>query len=1543
MSKISDAYMSQPACTAIQLALIDLFASWGITPVAVTGHSSGEIAAAYAAKILTLEECVRIAYARGIAASILVNDAGFQGAMLAVGASTDEVQPFLDPLPSKRTVVACINSGSSITLSGDEDQILELQRALDKDGFFTRRLPVNVAYHSHHMQNVRHDYQALIGRIEPRSSSISFYSAVQGRKVLATDLHCSYWVDNLVSRVNFVQAMENLLIENNKVSTLIEVGPHCALRTPVKEIIRQQGMDTLVQYLPSLKRDADAVETLQQTAGELFVRGLPLDLEGVNFPNPELTTPKLLTNLPRYPWDHSQRYWHSSRLSHNLYHRTLPRNDILGSLCPECDDFEPRWRNILRVDDHPWIRQHQIQGDNVYPMAGFLTMAMEAIKQEAELHHVSLERIHIRDVFITHMLTVPDSTAVETMLTLRPCGSERPSRSFGGWYEFSICSWAEGRGWDRHCHGFVQGQETKGKNEIDEHRGSTITFCVSSQIHDARKACTDPADTDRFYQSIESSGVNYGPLFKRLSNIFTGDDQQAMATVSVPDTKTCMPFEYETASIIHPVILDNCIQMEWVSRGYTRVAPNVTYMPTQVKHVSVSLDQTIHADTTLQLYSRRLQTLSSNHPLRNCILVIVPEDPNNAAIEIDNIVLIPVPNDLNRSPAVRKGLCYRIQLEPCFDFLSAGDHVARSQTDTSQIGGAQRMHVLDQTAKRYMRDMLQLVSEQELCNFQSHHRKFYRWVQKLCEADNPDESVHDLDVRQTSEMNAAGRMTCEVGEVLPQILRGNIEALTPMLEDDLLSRYYQEVDSLRETYAHASVCINQMAHQHPEMSIIEIGAGTGGATEPILQSLGGGSAGTVPRFANYTYTDISPGFFEKAKSRFEGWGKLLTYNTLDISSDPASQGYQLHSYDLVVACNVLHATPDIHQTMANVRKLLKSGGKLLLIEETVLKLRHFPFALLPGWWLSQEPNRVDGPLLDLNTWDRTMKASGFSGLDLRVHDFQDENIQCGCLMVTTASDPNGSDPKTQAVIIHDAAAEDSTLINGLAASVHDLTGVAPIVTDLLRVEVSGRWVIVVDNVKAPILPRLNKDEFQSIQTLLARSRGVLWVARHTTDNPRSLDANMAIGLARTVRSETSTQFATLDLGAVEKMFDSEAITHIQKVFGGVSKRKSQLLQRDLEFVVREGSVCVSRLVEHHTLNSSIQDQAQHAPPQLQRFQQSDRPLRLTTGHSRMLDELYFTDDRSCQNPLPEDHIEIQVHCVGLNFKDVLLAMGQVPGDLLGRECSGIVTSVGAAVTEIKLEDRVCAFVPGCISTLARGPATGAWAIPENMSFEVAASVPGVFCTAYYSLIDLAHLSEGESVLIHGAAGGVGTAAIIIAQSIGARIFATVGSEKKRKFLMETFHLKEEHIFYSRDTSFAQGIRQATSGQGVDVALNSLAGDSLRETFACIAPFGRFIELGKRDIGQNSRLEMGPFDKNITFASVDLDLLREKQPKRLKRLLQDSIDLFVRTDSQPMWPVTMLSVSEIESGFRTLQASQVIGKLVFRMTDEDAMVKVCHPL
>ena len=230
-------------------------------------------------------------------------------------------------------------------------------------------------------------------------------------------------------------------------------------------------------------------------------------------------------------------------------------------------------------------------------------------------------------------------------------------------------------------------------------------------------------------------------------------------------------------------------------------------------------------------------------------------------------------------------------------------------------------------------------------------------------------------------------------------------------------------------------------------------------------------------------------------------------------------------------------------------------------------------------------------------------------------------------------------------------------------------------------------------------------------------------------------------------------------------------------------------------------------------------------------------------------------------------------------------------------------------------------------------------IPDEMSFETAATIPIIFATAYISLFDMAGLKKGESVLIHTGAGGVGQAAIILAQHIGAEVFVTAGTVEKRELLTNRYGIPSGHIFSSRDAFFATGIKTAANGRGVDVVLNSLAGSLLQASFNCVAQFGRFVELGKRDFESNNSLALGTFTRNVTFSSLDILQMEEHRGGDVQRVMRDVIALFQQGAVTTAEPVTVYPLMEVEKAFRLMQAGKHLGKIVVTV-DPEGQIPVC---
>ncbi len=518
------------------------------------------------------------------------------------------------------------------------------------------------------------------------------------------------------------------------------------------------------------------------------------------------------------------------------------------------------------------------------------------------------------------------------------------------------------------------------------------------------------------------------------------------------------------------------------------------------------------------------------------------------------------------------------------------------------------------------------------------------------------------------------------------------------------------------------------------------------------------------------------------------------------------------------------------------------------------------------------------------------------------------------------------------------------LLTDLTNDLTPMIGSAPMICTLqevTRMDLSGTICISLIELETPIFKDLEQTRLEQIQWLCG-SKGLLWVTRSATINSASPEGNLVQGLARSIRNEiASIQLVTLDLDKVmSSNFSSQIV--IMEVFRLTFLTEDPLIEDDLEFAERNGVVFVPRITHDAEVDVPARSYIRKPIPEMQSVSHGNRQLIAKQGVQGSLSSFYF-DDRatSVEEDLTEIDVCIEVKAMGLNFRDVMVALGQVPGEI-GNECSGVVTKIGAKVTNVALGDRVCSMTSDCMATSVRVQASRTVRIPDNMSFADAASILAVFSTANFSLIDQARLQSDESVLIHAAAGGVGQAAILIAQKVGAEVFATVGSTEKKDFLIEKYGIPETHIFSSRNLSFGEEVRRATGGKGVDVVLNSLAGDFLRISWESLARFGRFVEIGKRDIMQNAFLEMGDFGRSLSFFCVDMANVLDHRPRQAQRILSDVMDLF-RNGMSLVSPVTVLPLHELENGFRMLQTAKVIGKIVFEYrADDQLMVSLILP-
>lgn len=597
-SRVNEASLSLPLSCAIQLALVDLLASWGIRPTAVTGHSSGEVGAAYAAGAINLREALAIVYVRGALTQGLVQSKQVRGGMLAVGLGPTEAEPYLTRSGRGEVVIACVNSPASVTMSGDVDAIEDIQAALNADGVFARRLKVEAAYHSHHMGLIKKDYLASL-KSELKSSGnfdgVKFSSPVSGELIdFAKQLGPEHWVRNMVQPVLFAQSLRSMCIDKeNKqlIDTVVEIGPHGALAGPIRQNLSLPELKKLnVSYGSCLSRGQDAVQTMQSLACFLICKGYPVDLRAVNFPSP-VSNLQVIHDLPAYPWNHSVRHWMESRLNREYRHRKLPPHDLLGCPIAGNNAMAPTWRHIIRSSEVPWVREHMVQSDMVYPGAGCIVMAIEATRQIFSANETSISGYLLEDIEISKALVIPDTLeGIEVQLSLQKCSDK--ALDTRDWHSFHVYSVDGDGNWGEHCRGLISPKYQDAHDQLPD-ADSTDPFNVSLGAHTRRISVKD------FFQSLKAIGIDHGPCFQNLESIQVGQDK-SVATFRIADTANIMPSKHQSKHLLHPITLDALFQAAYSAVPRRAAKGMGAAIPRSIKTMFVSAGISSHPGHQLQ-------------------------------------------------------------------------------------------------------------------------------------------------------------------------------------------------------------------------------------------------------------------------------------------------------------------------------------------------------------------------------------------------------------------------------------------------------------------------------------------------------------------------------------------------------------------------------------------------------------------------------------------------------------------------------------------------------------------------------------------------------------------------------------------------------------------------------------------------------------------------------------------------------------------------------------------------------------------------------
>ncbi|PKX95178.1 putative polyketide synthase [Aspergillus novofumigatus IBT 16806] len=1474
--RFKEADVAQTLCAAVQIGVVNILREWGVKPSSVIGHSSGEIAAAYASGAVPAEVAIRIAYLRGQT----IMSSRSNGAMAAVGLGREQIRPYL----REGVVIACENSPQNVTVSGDQRAIDEVVEEIQAtDDIFCRRLTVNVAYHSPHMKDLGESFEKhLSPHMACNKSMVPLISTVTGEVICEPDrLNAGYWRQNLESPVLFSSAVQKLTDADKEERLFLEIGPHSALSSPLRQIFSAADNKRLY-YVPTLVRRQDQWRCILATAGQLYIHGAAIEFAG-----PLADSGKTLTDLPPYSWEYNERFWSETRLARDWRLREHSHHELLGSRALESTDIEPMWRNLLKLDNVLWLLDHRLSGEVVFPCAAYVAMVGEAIRQISGSNGYSIRNMFIRTALV---LSHEEHDEVEIITSLRPARIADNVDSV--WYDFTITAHQDGV-WTKHCLGQVcAGQDRQ-----------HVPIPLSPH--------TRHVPSDKWYEALEAKGLEYGPRFRGLDSITASPSSPHAAAVLHPIEETC-----ESHYALHPILIDQCLQLlsvaatNGLARRMTRLciptAISSLYIADGPGEMSLGVSCDNKVGTTMR---------------GNALLVA----DSRTLLSMQDGVFFSISDTALRDDA--PPMASTLHWKPHVDFVTPDKLLPpfpNTPYDKEQIAFFVRLLIIETYHQT-----------RSAAPAKEHLRRYHRWIEsqyKLIHDDVSDllpemrdkhaadpatrwsEIQRILDAEQSPVLRSVYTLAERTLRHIRDILDNKCSPIELLMEGDGIEQMYKAIAAV----THCDAFLALLSHSNPSLRVLEIGGGTGAATRVALNALTSSGKGRL--YTAHTFTDISAGFISQAKEKFAEF-RGMEYTTLDISQDPELQGFTPGSYDLIIAANVLHATPRISDTLRNVRRLLAPTGRLLLQELCCENpLMGYIMGSLPSWWIAEDGRDV--PCVSPEKWHEELIQAGFTGADVVRLDYE-APYQFNAHIL---SRPSPRLPiKGEIGLLHQG--EVSDWAQGLERLLSSRGYVVKWVTlDESQFPTGTDFISLLD-LEKPFFDNLSPSKFHQFQRVTSHiTKGrALWLMRSIQLVEADPDPARALtlGVMRTIRQELARGISTVEI----EQLDDAAMHRVIEIFEKVKTYdETQDPDLDYEFVLKDNDVYVGRF-QWSSLDSVITS----APETGSRV--------LDIGSHGMLDTLKWSlSGRGLC--MAEDDIEVDIKCVGLNFKDIMVSMGLM-GDTseMGLEGSGIVRRVGRSVTTLQAGDRVLFAGKGIMATRRIMRVSSCVKIPSSLSLEDAAAGPCVFTTAIYSLMYVGQLQKGQSVLIHSACGGVGLAAIQVCQMIGAEIFVTVGSNEKKQHLIDNLQIPEDSIFDSRSPSFLPDVMRMTGNRGVDIVLNSLSGELLHASWKCVAPFGKMIELGKRDFLGHGRLDMDLFDGNRTFTGVDLSQLADKSPELFRGMIDDCLQFFTEGKLKPIRPVTTYEATDIVKAFRLMQSGRHMGKIVIRMPEDPSTLPV----
>jgi acyl transferase domain-containing protein/acyl carrier protein len=1493
--------IAQPLLFAIQVGIVTVLRRLGIDAAGHIGHSVGEIAAAWGAGALPLADAARVVAAR----SRQQERTRGQGRMAALTLGAAAAQEVLAETGSPLEIGA-INATQSVTLSGPEEAIERLGAEARRRGIACRALDLDFAFHSAAMEPIRDGLLADLAGLSSRPPERLLVSTVTAEPVAAGQLDADYWWHNIRRPVRFSEGMKALVEAGFRI--FVEIGPNPVLQAYLHDALR--GTEEPGRVLATLGRKQGSEDPFPAIAARCHVAGC--DITG----SARFDGPIELRGLPLYPWQR-ERFWFEQTVEASNPINPPFDHPLLGFRQSGPATY---WVNHLDPELVPWLADHAVEGAPVYPAAAMLEMALAA----AWLRRPEARAIEVADVELRRPLPFDKgrSREVRSVILGEDGDWELSSRARLSDEPMTLHAVARLATAGEHPSAPLFGAAPPPRGEI----GGEALYGIAAQL-----------------------GLDYGPQFRTVRRIelLAGDEALAELDSSV----IAEPLD---RYLIHPALVDGALQallalladrqgelggvsfLPW-RFGRVRLAAPFGRPPRHAR-VRVTRIGTRSASADIALFDA---TGAAVGEFADCwfrrVELIRRGSPQDAALRVD---LVPSPLTAEPSPA-GLGRIADIVRRLAGGETAAARHAENALLLDALIAAVARQSVLSVVRAETPFTVDELVAGGTLsAEAVGLFGYLLRLLRRFAAADEAGRVWRIGGANDLPEIAEIWRMLlAEAPELVAELalIAGAAEELPALLANGPRRAEASPVPMI-EHLLHGSpggaasidlacAAVAEIAARWPEgrpFRVLEIGA-DGGATRRLLDCL-------TQSGAAFAYRATSPDPEQATRLGFvaaTAAGASAACWSPHQESDVLDEGL----FDLIVSVQACARCQIDGTALARLRGLLAPGGLFLAVEPAPNPLWDLVFGRYDGWWQAGEETAELSPLRAGEEWRGELALGGFA--------------DHGAVALTAGPWP-------------------STVLWGRTQPVVEVAAVAPAVSrsiSIIAVGTPGGGILgghlaqaghrVSEIAAEAFIAAGGEGAAAADSDKPAADRGELALIVVEEGDEAAAQAARLIALVARVAAAAGQRQMPLWLvtsGAQQPAAGgSGELAPVGAALWGFGRvLVNELPGLDLRLVdlppamgwTERAARVAGELAAAGAETEIVWTPCGRHVPRLRRglpprWANPGDAVALASEPRGGLDALGW-ELAAARSPGPGE-VTIDVRAAGLNFRDVMWAMGLLPeealidgfaGPTFGLECAGTVRAIGEGVTGLAVGDRVAGFAPAALSSQVTTTAHAVTRLPPEIDFAAAATIPVTFVTAIYALGTLARLAPGELVLIHGGAGGVGLAAIQYAKHRGAVVIATSGSEVKRAFLRLA---GADHVLDSRDLGFADAVREISGGIGVDVVLNSLSGEAMEQSLGVLKPFGRFLELGKRDFYLNRRIHLRPLRHNITYFAIDVDQLPIQRPDLARSLLNEVSAALSEGAIRPL-AHRIFAFGSIGDAFRLMQASGHIGKLVLTPGD-----------